>query len=225
MTEFAELGNLQEFIARDDLIEWSWELKLRLITEIALGVLLLHDHKIVHRDLKSPNILITNGFHAKLSDFGLARVKSDTHTVTKDSKAISVAWTAPELLKLGGRSSFASDVFAFGVIVFEIVSRQVTVPCLVCFVYRLMCVCIALQSPPYGDVTDDVIKEEVRKGERLPIPDEVPKAYAELIKSCWHPLPSARPLMADVVASLKKIATSSGMHFVVLVFAVGFVAG
>lgn len=85
---------------------------------------------------------------------------------------------------------------------FEIVSGQV----LFCVERGHVC----MQTPPYGDVDVATIKELVKKGERIPIPEHVPKPYADLITQCWHAMPAARPLMADVVASVKKIATATG---------------
>lgn len=110
----------------------SLQLQYRLAWESARGLLHLHECKILHRDIKSANILVTEDWHAKLGDFGLAKVRTETKTTTKTTAATSLRWTAPEMFKLGAKFTEACDVFSFGVVLFEIATREVIVP-FVCF--------------------------------------------------------------------------------------------
>lgn len=75
----------------------SLSTRSRLALESARGLLYLHQLKppILHRDIKSPNVLVTEDWHAKLADFGLAKARIETKTTTKSTTASSLRWTAP----------------------------------------------------------------------------------------------------------------------------------
>ncbi|KAG6608781.1 TKL protein kinase [Phytophthora cinnamomi] len=93
------------------------ELWFRLL-QAALGIEHLHDHNIVHGDLKNDNILVCEGGAAKIADFGLSvlRTNPKPELTTK-----AVRWVAPECL-MGESPSFASDIFAFGMCIIEAVT-------------------------------------------------------------------------------------------------------
>jgi serine/threonine protein kinase len=87
-------------------------------SDIVKGLAYLHSQKIIHRDLKSLNILLGSDYHAKITDFGLATIKKETSsTTTQSNKSLgTVRWLAPELLKRGAKHTFASDVYAAGMV-------------------------------------------------------------------------------------------------------------
>lgn len=123
MTELAKRGSLYTVLHSDTPL--TQELRNRLALESARGLLHLHESGFVHRDIKSPNVLVTEDWHAKLADFGLAKARTETKTTTKSSTATSLRWSAPEVLSLKPQFSTASDVFSFGVLLFELATRQV----------------------------------------------------------------------------------------------------
>lgn len=112
----------------------------RIALECALGLAHLHARRFIHRDIKSPNILITADFHAKLGDFGSvknitttlatlapsasASAQAPTPVAPSAAAATSLRWTAPELLRPPGKAFPASDVFSFGMLLYEIVTRN-----------------------------------------------------------------------------------------------------
>ncbi len=75
ITEFMERGSLRELLLMNH--QLSWRLILRMIKDIAEGLLFLHQSSIVHRDLKTANILCDRDFNLKLADFGLAKYTHD----------------------------------------------------------------------------------------------------------------------------------------------------
>lgn len=89
------------------------------VIEIAEGLAYLHQSGIIHGDLKGNNALISSGEHILLCDFGLAK-----HVTSRTSTSLrgmgSIPWQSPELLQDSGRRTFQSDVYAFGILVYEV---------------------------------------------------------------------------------------------------------
>ncbi len=166
-----------------------WSLRYQLAADIGVGLHNLHQQGILHRDLKSMNILLTNDNRAKLCDFGLAQIKSSTKVQTRNTlKSIreksvgTLSWMAPELLNLSPKYSTKSDVYAYAIVMWEIAARQA----------------------PYADVGDDsIIKDEVKQGNRAEIPSDIPPSFAKLIKFCWAQNPGERPEVEVVLRELE----------------------
>jgi tRNA A-37 threonylcarbamoyl transferase component Bud32 len=102
--------------------ELRWSLRLRLLLGAARGMAVLHTRqpRVLHHDLKASNILISDDWVAKVSDFGMATVRKDTMTTTKG--AGTMAWAPPE--SYSGVFDTFSDVYAFGMLMFEVVTRS-----------------------------------------------------------------------------------------------------
>lgn len=93
---------------------------VRVARDVARGVAYLHARDIVHRDLKSPNVLLSHSGQAKVGDFGLSRVKDLTRTMTKCGSAL---WCAPEVLR-AERFTERCDIYSFAIIVFELLAWE-----------------------------------------------------------------------------------------------------
>ncbi|KAK7312945.1 hypothetical protein VNO77_37214 [Canavalia gladiata] len=105
----------------------DWNRRLHIISGIARGLVYLHQDsrlKIIHRDLKTSNILLDNDMNPKISDFGLARTFGDDHAVGKTIRVVGTHGYMPPEYAVYGSFSVKSDVFSFGVIVLEIVSGR-----------------------------------------------------------------------------------------------------
>lgn len=128
-TKFPHLAIVLEYCANKSLwsvlqnrsIQLGWDDRKRISLEIARGMNYLHSFPtpIIHRDLKSLNILIDDFFKAKIGDFGWTRLKSEKMT----NKIGTFQWMAPEVIE-GHRYSEKADVFSFGIILWEIASRE-----------------------------------------------------------------------------------------------------
>lgn len=109
--------------------------------DAAKGMLYLHTRNpvIVHRDLKSPNLLVTNDWVVKVSDFNLSKLVADTPVQVSMSSEYNnnPRWTAPEVLE-GQAATPASDVFSFGVVMWEMLTWQIPWSEVNAFVVRKM---------------------------------------------------------------------------------------
>jgi serine/threonine protein kinase len=158
--------------------------QLHIAKGIAQGMNWLHCLKpepIIHRDLKPPNILITKEFDVKVCDFGLSCVKEkfDPKAPPKDKAVGTPVWMAPEIL-CGMPASEKSDVYAYGLILWELFTRT---------------------DRPFAHVTsfaefcDDVIDRHVRPT----LTDNVPADVQRLIRKCWAPNMNERPLFGAII--------------------------
>jgi serine/threonine protein kinase len=94
------------------------------VSNVLAGVRHLHDHQIIHRDLKPDNILITNGGYLKLVDFGASYIGAENH-LTCNLKSGTPPYMAPEMFCRGSRHNHLVDIYAVGVILFEVLYKKV----------------------------------------------------------------------------------------------------
>jgi chemotaxis protein histidine kinase CheA len=174
-----------------------WSLRHRIALDVAKGLCFLHSHQpnmILHRDLKSQNVLLTEYHQAKLADFGLAKVRvessrTQTHTQSTNKSVGTTPWMAPECFGIRPKYSEKSDIYAYGMILWEIATRKM----------------------PYEEVTDaNEIRNAVKEGEREEIPEEtvnpaapLPTSYKELIRVCWFQAPEKRPTAKEAIETLE----------------------
>ncbi|XP_017125057.1 tyrosine-protein kinase Shark [Drosophila elegans] len=174
--ELAPLGSMLQYILDHGAhITVNSELKVW-ASQIACGMHYLESQHFVHRDLAARNILLTARHQAKISDFGMSRSLrpgSTEYQFTQGGRW-PIRWYAPESFNLG-IFSHASDVWSFGVTIWEMFS---------------------LGAPPYGEISNvDAIKL-VDSGERLPQPNLCPAYIYAVMQSCWKERPKDRPTFA-----------------------------
>ncbi|KAJ7519854.1 hypothetical protein O6H91_20G058300 [Diphasiastrum complanatum] len=104
----------------------DWMTRMKIAIGAARGLAYLHEDchpRIIHRDIKSSNILVDNHFEAKVSDFGLAKIASDTHSHVSTRVMGTFGYLAPEYAS-SGKLSDKSDVFSFGVVLLELLTGR-----------------------------------------------------------------------------------------------------
>ncbi|VDM36276.1 unnamed protein product [Hydatigera taeniaeformis] len=145
----------------------------RFVAQIASGMCALEAKHIQHRDLAARNILLTHDRQIKIGDFGLSRADGSHFTCGR----ISTRWTAPEVLESEANFTLRSDVWSFGVVVWEIYS---------------------LGSLPYSEVPNQELLTYLRSGRRLDPPCDTPKRMVSLMDECWQMSASLRPSFAEI---------------------------
>jgi len=181
ITEFMDGGSLFEKMhERGYRLSPKEQLKVALQSALGLNYLHLTSPPIVHRDLKTMNLLIDEYLNVKLADFGLSAIKT-TKELTE--MAGTPAFMAPELLM---RQPYTEkvDVYSYGIMLWEIVTGQL----------------------PFMDMASiEQIAKAVVNGTRPPIPQSMHPTFAAIIQDCWKADPRARPTMEAVTDRLRTI--------------------
>jgi len=175
LTEFMDRGNLSNVMKADPNLPWTRKLAMSL--DAAEGMEYLHSQNppVVHRDLKSLNLLVADDFTVKVADFGLSKATSGN---SLNSKVGSLNWCAPEILLQSAPYTRAGDVYSYGMVLWEIVTHEA----------------------PFANMHPLQIVRSIDQGELPPIPQTCEENYAKLIRSCWSMDPKNRP---DFVAICK----------------------
>ncbi|XP_022979710.1 proline-rich receptor-like protein kinase PERK4 isoform X1 [Cucurbita maxima] len=124
--EFVPNNTLEHHLHGKDLPVMDWPTRLRIAIGSAKGLAYLHEDchpKIIHRDIKSANILIDANFEAMVADFGLAKLSSDTNTHVSTRVMGTFGYLAPEYAS-SGKLTEKSDVFSFGIMLLELITGK-----------------------------------------------------------------------------------------------------
>ncbi|PSS01097.1 Receptor-like protein kinase [Actinidia chinensis var. chinensis] len=176
----------------------TWHRRMKIALDMARGLEYLHEHcnpPVIHRDLKSSNVLLDSNFNAKLSDFGLA-ITDGTQNKKNIKLSGTLGYVAPEYL-LDGKLTDKSDVYAFGVVLLELLLGRKPVEKLA----PAQCQSIVTWAMPQltdrsklPNIVDPVIKDRMDLKHLYQV--------AAVAVLCVQPEPSYRPLITDVLHSL-----------------------
>lgn len=178
----------------------TWNLRMKIALDAARGLEHLHERcspPIIHRDFKSSNILLDASFNAKVSDFGLAILSSD---ITEDKNVElqgTFGYVAPEYF-LDGIVSEKSDVYAFGVMLLELITGRKPIDMAMPIGSQSLVTWAAPQLTERAKLTqllDPALRKDSMDSKHLP-------QVAAIAAVCIQSEPSYRPLITDVVSSL-----------------------
>ncbi|GMG98697.1 hypothetical protein Nepgr_000537 [Nepenthes gracilis] len=204
--EYIENGNLNQHLRGSGRDPLTWSNRVQIALDSARGLEYIHEHTVpvyIHRDIKSANILIDNNFHAKVADFGLTKL-----TEAGTTRLVGTFGYMPPEYAQYGEVSAKVDVYAFGVVLYELISAKEA---------------IVKENDPSAEskglvgLFEDVLSQpdpsEIRKlvdprlGENYPL-DSVLK-MARLAKACTHENPHLRPSMRSVVVALMTLSSTT----------------
>ncbi|KAJ7958349.1 Mitogen-activated protein kinase kinase kinase [Quillaja saponaria] len=179
LTEFLPRGSLYRLLHRPN-FHLDEKRRMRMALDVAKGMNYLHTSHpiIVHRDLKSPNLLVDKNWVVKVCDFGLSRMKHHTFLSSK-STAGTPEWMAPEVLR-NEPANEKCDVYSFGVILWELAT---------------------LQIPWKGLNPMQVVGAVGFQNRRLEIPEKVNPVVSQMICDCWQMEPQLRALFLSANVS------------------------
>ncbi|POG59038.1 kinase-like domain-containing protein [Rhizophagus irregularis DAOM 181602=DAOM 197198] len=193
VTEWAEKGNLREYIL-DHEQNIDLKLKLKLAYDIAKGLNFLNSVKIVHQDIRSVNIVITDHDVAKITNFKYSRKFDEAkHNLVQNEDY--VRYNAPEMLRRRTAGDYSikydtkCEVYSFGIILWEIAERKV----------------------PYDQFVDFIAIAKIVMGgyrEKFTSGTDIPKKYQELVNKSVDPNPGYRPIFSKVLTDLQDIFRS-----------------
>jgi serine/threonine-protein kinase CTR1 len=181
VTEFAGNGSLCDLLHdKGEILEW--DVTISISEQTALGMNWLHHHKpvILHRDLKTANILLDSNMVVKLADFGISKILSP---LSKEEEGFfgSPLYSAPECL-LGMNHTEKSDVYSFSYVIWEMITNKIP---------------YAEDFTTFEELVDAVAKSNFR----APIPKNTPKSLVKLLKTCWDGDVKKRPSFQSILDS------------------------
>jgi len=180
ITEYVEHGDLFDMLVFGE-EELDWKIKIKIALQIANAVYYLHSKSIIHRDLKSQNVLIGDKYKVKLCDLGLATVLENRKRMTFCG---TDEWMAPEISFQDTYDSKV-DVFSFGIVMTELIMNR----------------------PPQKRIIQNQFAFDVDQFQ-TDCPADCPKEFNQLVIDCTKLLPSERPTSKEVCAILRNLEKS-----------------
>ncbi|ELK11549.1 Proto-oncogene tyrosine-protein kinase FER [Pteropus alecto] len=163
------------------------DIKLKQLVKFSLdaasGMSYLESKNCIHRDLAARNCLVSENNVLKISDFGMSRQEDGGVYSSSGLKQIPIKWTAPEALNYG-RYSSESDVWSFGILLWETFSLGVC---------------------PYPGMTNQQAREQVERGYRMSAPQNCPEDIFKIMMRCWDYKPENRPKFSELQKELTVI--------------------
>ncbi|KAJ9182154.1 hypothetical protein P3X46_006179 [Hevea brasiliensis] len=187
VVEYLPGGTLKNYLIRNRRKKLAFKIVVQLALDLSRGLSYLHSKKIVHRDVKTENMLLDSHRTLKIADFGVARVEAQNpRDMTGETGTLG--YMAPEVLD-GKPYNRSCDVYSFGICLWEIYCCDMPYPNL-----------------SFADVSSAVVRQNLRPE----IPRCCPSSLATIMRKCWDANAEKRPEMAEVVRMLEAIDTSKG---------------
>ncbi|KAM7273603.1 hypothetical protein ACFE04_028267 [Oxalis oulophora] len=179
ITDYMAGGSLRSFLHQQEPYSVPLELVLKLALDIAYGIQYLHSQGILHRDLKSENLLLGEDMCVKIADFGISCLESQCGSAKGFTG--TYRWMAPEMIKEQPHTKKV-DVYSFGIVLWELITTLI----------------------PFENMTpEQAAYAASEKNARPPIPPTCPEAISHLITRCWSKYPEKRPNFDEIVSTLE----------------------
>lgn len=180
ITEFMSRGTLFDLLHQSP-ERVTWPMRKKFALDTCKGMRYLHDSKLLHRDLKSSNLMLDKDMNCKVGDFGLTRISKGSAAVQMTGQCGTFQYMAVEVLANKPYSEKA-DVFSFGILLWEMVARKL---------------------PFFGMQPMQVGLAVLNQGLRPTIPPKTPLPLCNMMRACWDSDPLKRPSFAQLVEALE----------------------
>ncbi|KAF7806093.1 Serine/threonine-protein kinase HT1 [Senna tora] len=175
ITEYMGGGSLRNYLRQQQPNTVPHKLVLKLALDIARGMQYLHSEGILHRDLKSENLLLGEDMCVKVADFGISCLESQIGSAKGFTG--TYRWMAPEMIKEKHHTKKV-DVYSFAIVLWELLTGLT----------------------PFENMTPEQAAYAVsHKNARPTLPSECPRAFSGLINRCWSSNPEKRPHFDEIV--------------------------
>ncbi|KAM9369613.1 tyrosine-protein kinase Fgr isoform 3-T3 [Phaethornis superciliosus] len=187
VTEFMSQGSLLDFLKDGDGRYLKLPQLVDMAAQIAAGMAYIERMNYIHRDLRAANILVGENLVCKIADFGLARLIEDNEYTARQGAKFPIKWTAPEAA-LFGKFTIKSDVWSFGILLTELVTKG---------------------RVPYPGMNNREVLEQVERGYRMQCPGSCPPSLHEVMVQCWKREPEERPTFEYLQSFLEDYFTAT----------------
>jgi serine/threonine protein kinase len=179
ITEYMSGGSLYDFVHKQHNVP-NLATLLKFAVDVCRGMCYLHERGIIHRDLKTANLLMDKDHVVKVADFGVARFQDQGGIMTAETG--TYRWMAPEVINHQPYDNKA-DVFSFAIVLWELVTSKI----------------------PYDTMTPLQAAVGVRQGLRPGLPKKAHPKLLDLMQRCWEADPSKRPAFPDILVEVEDL--------------------
>lgn len=191
--DWARNGNLKKLYMYNNI---DWPTKLKIARDICNGLLFIHRCNILHHDIRCENILITDGYEPKISNFELSHTEHEKSLEVKSILDL-IRWLAPEKMSndskkrynLNRRYDHHCEMFSFGMLLWELCHQRIP--------YKDM--------NTVAEIQDHVMNQRREVMEILINPNPIPQVLSKIIKKAWDHEPSQRPKVMEMLSDLKNL--------------------
>eukprot|EP01124_Arcella_intermedia_P036206 TRINITY_DN9446_c0_g1_i2.p1 TRINITY_DN9446_c0_g1~~TRINITY_DN9446_c0_g1_i2.p1 ORF type:complete len:776 (+),score=196.67 TRINITY_DN9446_c0_g1_i2:209-2329(+) len=187
--ELCEKGSLYTLL-KDPEFSLDWKLAFSMLSDTCMGIQALHSNNILHRDLKTLNVLVSGEYRCKVCDFGLSRFNTESNAASLMKCRGTLAYVAKEVYK--GEGYFVqSDVYSIAIMVWEFINKIIT----------------GTYTRPYHEIMIEfaILRKAHDENVRPVIPAGTPPSVKALITTAWHPDWRQRPDVPQLLDGIEQL--------------------